>query len=494
MARRVGRSRFGQETIGFLLAKYVRLVQRTSRFTTVPADIDAHVAGQTPLICAMWHGQHLMMSFAWPDAIDRMAALISRHEDAGAQAAALQHLGVDAGARLGRARPTAQYYKGGVPAMRELLRQLESGASVAMTADVPKRARVAGLGIVTLAKLSGRPIVPTAVVTSRRVQFDTWDRATLGAAVRPRDRRRRRPHPRRRRRRRRRDGSGAARRAGGARRSASAGLRHGRRDRSGRESENGMTTPLSLHAYRLAHRARHAARRAVSHDAAQARQGRPAAGRRTPRPSRPFPSRGAARLAAWRERRRGRVAAALRRAHHPRRRERAGDDGNGHLGGAARAAPAGGSAASIRSARQPVLSAPVSRPLAARRGADRRIRALAEHDRRIEAGRLAARDDQRPDQRAVVRPLAQGAGPHRRAPVALRPLPRAQRERRRTAGGARRAPRPGRRRHQVRRAGAAGRPARTRRAFRPDLGAPDLDRRLDPRGRGTDRGARRTSA
>jgi hypothetical protein len=33
---------------------------------------------------------------------------------------------------------------------------------------------------VTLARLSGRPIVPTAVAMSRRLQFDTWDRATLG--------------------------------------------------------------------------------------------------------------------------------------------------------------------------------------------------------------------------------------------------------------------------------------------------------------------------
>ena len=64
--------------------------------------------------------------------------------------------------------------------MRELLRLLESGASVALTADVPKRARVAGMGIVTLAKLSGRPIVPIAVVASRRIQFNTWDRASLG--------------------------------------------------------------------------------------------------------------------------------------------------------------------------------------------------------------------------------------------------------------------------------------------------------------------------
>jgi lysophospholipid acyltransferase (LPLAT)-like uncharacterized protein len=179
MARRIGRSRFGQETIGFLLAQYVRFVQRTSRIVTIPEDIDSAVAAATPLIVAMWHGQHLMMSFAWPDAIERMAALISRHEDAGAQAAALQYLGVTP-VRGSGGPPDRARYKGGFPAMRELLRQLESGVSVAMTADVPKRARVAGLGIVTLAKLSGRPIAPTAVVTSRRIQFDTWDRASLG--------------------------------------------------------------------------------------------------------------------------------------------------------------------------------------------------------------------------------------------------------------------------------------------------------------------------
>ena len=49
-----------------------------------------------------------------------------------------------------------------------------------MTADVPKIARVCGEGIVTLARLSGRPIVPVAVVTSRRIDFESWDRASLG--------------------------------------------------------------------------------------------------------------------------------------------------------------------------------------------------------------------------------------------------------------------------------------------------------------------------
>jgi lysophospholipid acyltransferase (LPLAT)-like uncharacterized protein len=121
----------------------------------------------------------LMMPFARPVTMDRLAVLISRHEDAGAQALAAERLGITA-VRGSGGPADRNYYKGGAPAMRELLRQLESGSSVAMTADVPKRARVAGRGIVTLAKLSGRPIVPTAAVMSRRVQFNSWDRASLG--------------------------------------------------------------------------------------------------------------------------------------------------------------------------------------------------------------------------------------------------------------------------------------------------------------------------
>jgi lysophospholipid acyltransferase (LPLAT)-like uncharacterized protein len=179
MARRVGRSPWAQETIGFGLATYLRFVERTSRFTTIPEDLDAFIKDEVPLIAAMWHGQHIMMPFARPETMVRLAVLISRHEDAGAQALAAERLGIMAVRGSGGPADRA-YYKGGAPAMRELLRQLEAGASVAMTADVPKRARVAGLGIVALARLSGRPIVPTAVAMSLRIQFNTWDRASLG--------------------------------------------------------------------------------------------------------------------------------------------------------------------------------------------------------------------------------------------------------------------------------------------------------------------------
>ena len=179
MARRIGRSQWAQEAIGFGLATYLSFVRSTNRFTTVPEDVDAYIKDDLPLIAAMWHGQHLMMPFARPVTMDRLAVLISRHKDAGAQALAAERLGITA-VRGSGGPADRNYYKGGAPATRELLRQLESGSSVAMTADVPKRARVAGRGIVTLAKLSGRPIVPTAAVMSRRVQFNSWDRASLG--------------------------------------------------------------------------------------------------------------------------------------------------------------------------------------------------------------------------------------------------------------------------------------------------------------------------
>jgi 3-deoxy-D-manno-octulosonic-acid transferase len=60
------------------------------------------------------------------------------------------------------------------------LRTLAEGHSVAMTADVPPGpARIAGSGIVTLARLSGRPIVPMAVASSRFLALDTWSRMTV---------------------------------------------------------------------------------------------------------------------------------------------------------------------------------------------------------------------------------------------------------------------------------------------------------------------------
>ena len=47
-----------------------------------------------------------------------------------------------------------------------MLTALKDNWSMALTADIPKVSRVAGVGIVKLAQVSGRPIYPVAVATS----------------------------------------------------------------------------------------------------------------------------------------------------------------------------------------------------------------------------------------------------------------------------------------------------------------------------------------
>jgi lysophospholipid acyltransferase (LPLAT)-like uncharacterized protein len=56
---------------------------------------------------------------------------------------------------------------------------LQEGYIVALTADIPKVARVAGLGIIKLASASGRPIYPIAIATRRRLELKNWDRTAI---------------------------------------------------------------------------------------------------------------------------------------------------------------------------------------------------------------------------------------------------------------------------------------------------------------------------
>ncbi len=179
LIKTIGRSAPVQETLGFLLASYLRLVRRTNRFVLDPPDIYDRVGPAQPVIAAMWHGQHFMISFG-KRLRDPAVALVSRHGDGQFNAIALRHLGIGAIRGSGARERRRLGEKGGATALRAMLKALAEGKMVVMTADVPKTSRVCGLGIVTLARLSGRPIAPVAVVTSRRIDFDSWDHASMG--------------------------------------------------------------------------------------------------------------------------------------------------------------------------------------------------------------------------------------------------------------------------------------------------------------------------
>ncbi len=173
---------FGSEPGTAILSKfasgYIRLVYATSTVIREPADTDAKLFDQHPQILAMWHGQFMLLPNLKPKRPADVKAMVSRHGDAELIGDVLQRFGMDLirGAGAGKRKRN----RGGATAMRESLRALEAGATVAMTADVPPGpARRAGIGIATLSAKSGRPVVPFAIATSRSLKLATWSAFTI---------------------------------------------------------------------------------------------------------------------------------------------------------------------------------------------------------------------------------------------------------------------------------------------------------------------------
>jgi lysophospholipid acyltransferase (LPLAT)-like uncharacterized protein len=185
--RQITRSYRVQRAIGLAAAYYLSFVWKTTRITIEPAGAVERIAKQAPIILAMWHGQHLLTAFLRPKDMPTKV-LISRHRDGEINAAAVEALGNETIRGSGSHGPDVSG-KGGLFAFNAVVRALETGFTVVLTADVPKVSRVAGLGVVKIAQMSGRPIYPIAVATRRRIVLDNWDRTTInlpfgrGAAV-----------------------------------------------------------------------------------------------------------------------------------------------------------------------------------------------------------------------------------------------------------------------------------------------------------------------
>lgn len=179
MLKALGKQIIVLQGLGKILAGYMRLVRFTSKVTYDPPDMDAKLHEIGPMIASLWHGQHLMVPYAKPADMP-FAVLISRHRDGEINASACRNFDIIP-TRGSGGRPDQSERKGGAGGLRSLIRFLADGVSVCLTADVPKVARVAGPGIITLARLSQKPIVPIAVVSSRHHIFmRSWDRATMG--------------------------------------------------------------------------------------------------------------------------------------------------------------------------------------------------------------------------------------------------------------------------------------------------------------------------
>jgi len=146
----------------------IRLVWATSRWRVIKAPtLEALWNSDKPMIVCFWHGRLMMMPFAWTRA-QRFSMLISGHPDGLLIAGTV--------ARLGIRSEVGSSSRGGVEALRGLVRILKGGGSIGITPDGPRGPRMrASTGAVALARLSGAALVPLTFSCRPRRIMNSWD-------------------------------------------------------------------------------------------------------------------------------------------------------------------------------------------------------------------------------------------------------------------------------------------------------------------------------
>lgn len=153
---------------GWLGHWLIRGIRRTNRLRHHgDGAMRALEADGTPFIIAFWHRHLLLMPYCYRGG--PISVLISRHGDGALIAEACRHFGFS----VSRGSST----RGGVGAVREMLRRAREGWSLGVTPDGPKGpVGIVKPGVIQVAQRSGLPIQPVALAASRARRLRSWDR------------------------------------------------------------------------------------------------------------------------------------------------------------------------------------------------------------------------------------------------------------------------------------------------------------------------------
>lgn len=121
------------------------------------------------VIIAFWHNRLLLMGQCYRGKGIRI--LISQHKDGELIARVMEIFG------FGTVRGSST--RGGAQAMREMIRALKE-SDIAITPDGPRGPKyVVQDGVIALARLTGRPIIPLTFGSSKKKVFASWDAFNL---------------------------------------------------------------------------------------------------------------------------------------------------------------------------------------------------------------------------------------------------------------------------------------------------------------------------
>ncbi|MBK19813.1 MAG: hypothetical protein CMM52_13350 [Rhodospirillaceae bacterium] len=153
----------------WVAANYIRFVKITGRWRIDGTEIpQSYLDSGKPFLVAFWHGRLLMMSLAWPYP-QTFKMVISHHPDGELIARTIGILGFDS---IGGSSS-----RGGVGAVRSILRSLKKGECVGVTPDGPRGPRMkAAQGVVFAARHAGVPIFPLSYTARPCKIFSSWDR------------------------------------------------------------------------------------------------------------------------------------------------------------------------------------------------------------------------------------------------------------------------------------------------------------------------------
>jgi lysophospholipid acyltransferase (LPLAT)-like uncharacterized protein len=155
----------------WLAAKVIRLVHAGLRIETIgDGPLRELWAARRHAILAFWHDQLFLMAAGYrgPGA----AVMISASKDGELIARTMDYFGI------GSIRGSST--RGGRAAFREMLGLAGEPLDLVFTPDGPKGPRhQVKEGVVQLARLTGRPVVPMAFACSRGHRFGSWDRFLL---------------------------------------------------------------------------------------------------------------------------------------------------------------------------------------------------------------------------------------------------------------------------------------------------------------------------
>lgn len=169
IGKAVSESEFALNVMGRVSALFLRALGSTWRISTEgPTPFDT---GSGPHLGAMWHRNALIGSFLFRD--QGISAPVSRSRDGEFITRLLLNLGY-------RMPPRGSSSRGGAGALRALVRMVREGSTVAIQTDGPTGpARVSKIGMVSLARLTERPISPLTISARPCIQFGSWDGTLL---------------------------------------------------------------------------------------------------------------------------------------------------------------------------------------------------------------------------------------------------------------------------------------------------------------------------